>query len=64
MINSHNYTVKQLKDLGDLYELALEENNNDIKHEINQNISELRLITKQNEIKCFLSMRRLSRYIY
>ncbi len=55
LINSHNYTVKQLKDLGDLYELALEENNNDIKNEINQNISELRLITKKNEIKCFLS---------
>ncbi len=39
----------------DLYELALEENNNDIKKEINQNIIELSLVSKKNEIKCFLS---------
>ena len=39
----------------DLYELALEENNNDIKKEINQNIIELSLESKKNEIKCFLS---------
>ena len=55
LINSYNYTVNQLKDMKDLYELALEENNNDIKKEINQNIIELSLVSKKNEIKCFLS---------
>ena len=55
LINSYNYTVNQLKDLKDLYELALEENNVDIKKEINQNIFELSLVSKKNEIKCFLS---------
>ena len=55
LINSHNYSVNQLNDLNELYELALEENNNDIQNEVNQNILDLRLLTKKNEIKCFLS---------
>ena len=38
-----------------MYELALEENNIDVQKEINQNISDLRTLVKQNEIKCFLS---------
>ena len=55
LINSHNYSEKHIKDLNDLYELALEENNTDIQNEIIQNISDLRKLTKENEIKCFLS---------
>ena len=55
LINSFNYSVNHLKDLNDLYELALEENNSDIQNEVNQNILDLRLLTKKNEIKCFLS---------
>ena len=31
LVGSHNQLGKQLKDLDDLYELALEENNNDIQ---------------------------------
>ncbi len=55
LINSYNNSVNQLKDLNDLYELALEENNIDIQNEVNQNILNLRLLSKKNEIKCFLS---------
>ena len=55
LINSYNYSVNQIKDLNDLYELALEENNTDIQNEINKSISDLRTLTKRNEIKCFLS---------
>ncbi len=55
LINSYNYSIKQLKDLNDLYELAVEEDNIDIQNEIKQNILELRLLAKKNEIKCFLS---------
>ena len=55
LINSHNQTNQQLKDLDDLYELALEEKNIDIQKEISQNIKELRSLSKKNEIKCFLS---------
>ena len=55
LINSYNHSENQIKDLNDLYELALEENNIDIQNEVNQNISDLRKLAKQNEIKCFLS---------
>ena len=55
LIDSYNQSNNQLKDLDDLYELALEENNIDIQNEVSQSISNLRLLTKKNEIKCFLS---------
>ena len=55
LIDSYNRSNNQLKDLDDLYELALEENNIDIQNEVSQSISNLRLLTKKNEIKCFLS---------
>ena len=55
MINSYNQSKNQLKDLNDLYDLALEENNTDIQNEISKNILELRSLAKKNEIKCFLS---------
>ena len=55
LLNSHDSSNKQLKDLDDLYHLALDEKNIDIQKEVNQNIKELRLLVKKNEIKCFLS---------
>ena len=55
LINSYNHSNNQLQDLNDLYELALEENNKDIQSEVFQNISDLRLLAKKNEIRCFLS---------
>ncbi len=55
LINSYNDSNKQLQDLNDLNELALQENNTDIQNEVSQNISKLRLLVKKNEIKCFLS---------
>ena len=55
LLNSHDSSNKQLKDLDDLYHLALDEKNIDIQKEVNQNIKELRLFVKKNEIKCFLS---------
>ena len=55
LINSYNDTIKKLKDLDDLNELAFEENNQIVYKEILQNIKDLRKIVKKNEIKCFLS---------
>ena len=55
LINSYNDTIKKLKDLDDLNELASEENNQIVYKEILQNIKDLRKIAKKNEIKCFLS---------
>ena len=55
LINSHNNSVAKLNDLNDLNELALDENNQAIQKEILENIKELRVSVKKNEIKCFLS---------
>ncbi len=55
MINSFDKSTTQLKDLNDLYILADQENNVSVKNEIFENIKELRVKVKKNEIKCFLS---------
>ena len=55
LINSFETSIKKLKDLDDLSELALEENNETIQNEILYNIKELRKDVKKNEVKCFLS---------
>jgi len=55
LINSFETSIKKLKDLDDLSELALEENNEIIQNEILDNIKELRKDVKKNEVKCFLS---------
>tara|TARA_B100001250_G_scaffold191094_1_gene164222 strand:+ start:145 stop:1062 length:918 start_codon:yes stop_codon:yes gene_type:complete len=55
LINSYNNSIQKLKDLNDLIELALEENNQVVKKEILQNIKDLRILVKKNETKCFLS---------
>jgi peptide chain release factor 2 len=55
LINSHDDSIENLRDLNDLSELALEENNQVVQKEILQNIKDLRVLVKKNEIKCFLS---------
>ena len=55
LINSHNDSIKKLKDLDDLSELAIDEDNQTVQKEIIQNIKDLRVLVKKNEIKCFLS---------
>jgi len=55
LINSYNFSVKELKELGELHQLALEENNNLIINETIKNLLNLKLKTKKNETKCFLS---------
>ena len=47
LINSYTQSKNQLKDLNDLYELALEENNTDIQNEISNNILKLRSLAKK-----------------
>tara|TARA_E500000178_G_scaffold327216_1_gene356116 strand:+ start:196 stop:1068 length:873 start_codon:yes stop_codon:yes gene_type:complete len=44
-----------LKDLDDLKELAIEENNLSVQKEIFNNIVDLRNLARKNEIRCFLS---------
>ena len=55
LINSFEDSKKKLVDLNDLYELALEENNQNIQNEVLENVIDLRSLVKKNEIKCFLS---------
>tara|TARA_A100000164_G_C21916913_1_gene778682 strand:+ start:84 stop:1064 length:981 start_codon:yes stop_codon:yes gene_type:complete len=55
LINSYKDSTNQLKDLNDLYTLATDENNINVKNETVDSIKELRVKVKKNEIKCFLS---------
>ena len=55
LINSYNYSIKSLKDLEEINDLALEENNETVISEIISNIKKLKDLSKKNEIKCFLS---------
>jgi len=55
LVNSYNSSIEKLKDLNDLSELALEENNLIVQKEVLQNIKDLKISVKKNEIKCFLS---------
>jgi len=64
LINSYNYSVKQCEEIYDLYNLALEENNTSLINESLKNLEELRLKTKKNETKCFLSNESDSLHCY
>ena len=55
LIHSYDYSVKSLIELHDLNELALEEKNQSIIHEVLENIKNLKKLSKKNETKCFLS---------
>ena len=55
LTNSYKNSVDQIKDLDDLYSLATDENNLNVKKEIIESINELRSKVKRNEIRCFLS---------
>tara|TARA_B100000902_G_scaffold398293_1_gene464558 strand:+ start:2387 stop:3364 length:978 start_codon:yes stop_codon:yes gene_type:complete len=53
--NSYTFSINKLKDLEDLNQLAIEENNKSIQNEILQETLSLKKLVKRNEIKCFLS---------
>jgi peptide chain release factor 2 len=55
LVKSYKNSVQEIKDLSDLYDLAIEENNKVMISETVQNVINLKLRTKKNEIKCFLS---------
>ena len=55
LINSYDKSTKDLINLHELNELALEEKNQSIINEILENIKDLKKETKKNETKCFLS---------
>ncbi len=55
LLNSYTHSIERLNDLDDLNQLASDEKNDSIKKEILQDIKELKVLVKKNEIKCFLS---------
>ena len=55
LINAHDDSVRSLRDLGELNELALEEKNQIIINEVLVSIKNLKNLAKKNETKCFLS---------
>ena len=55
MINSYENSIKECRELSELFELASEEKNKIVLNETLKNIDKLKLKTKRNEIKCFLS---------
>ncbi len=55
LINSYNYSIKKCNEIDELFNLAVEENNEAVIKDSLKSIEELRFITKKNEIKCFLS---------
>ena len=55
LITSFEDSNNKLNDFNDLFELSVEENNQNLKDEIYQNLKDLRILVKKNEIKCFLS---------
>ena len=55
LIHSYQDSTNQLKDLDDLYSLATDENNLNVKKEIMESTKDLKSKVKKNEIKCFLS---------
>ena len=55
LINSYEVSIDKLSDLNDIYQLAIDEDNMSIKNEIFENIKDLSIKVKKNEIKCFLS---------
>ena len=55
LVNSYEKSVVKLKDLNDLYQLAVEESNLSFQNDVFENIKNLKSLVKKNEIKCFLS---------
>jgi len=55
LINSYKDSIRSLNDLNELNEIALIENNEIIIKEVFESIKSLKILTKKNETKCFLS---------
>ncbi len=54
LTNSLNNNTEKLKDLNDLNQLALEEENLQVQKEVLENLKNLRSEVKKNEIKFFI----------
>ncbi len=55
LVKVYKISLKEIKDLKDIYDLAIEEKNKKVANETLQSAIDLRNKVKKNEIKCFLS---------
>ena len=55
LINSYSSSIEKCKEIEELYNLAIEENNTNVINDCLTSIKELKNIVKKNETKCFLS---------
>ena len=55
LLTSYEKVFSELKDSNELYELASDENNQEIFKDLSLSLKDLKEFVKQNEIKCFLS---------
>jgi len=55
LVSSYEKSIRNLNDLDELNDLALDEKNIGVQNELLQNIKDLRDLVKKNEVKCFLS---------
>ena len=59
LISSHSSSVKELKELNDLYELAVDENNQSIINETLKNIENLKLKQKKTRPSAFFQKKAI-----
>ena len=55
LINSYDYSIEQCKEISELFDLAVEENNTTVINDSLKSIEDLKVKAKKNETKCFLS---------
>jgi len=55
LINSYDNSVISIIDLHELNELAIEEKNQPVMHEVLESLKDLKKLAKKNETRCFLS---------
>ena len=55
LVFSYETSIRSLKDLNELNNLAIEEKNTGVQNELLKNIKDLKDLAKKNEVKCFLS---------
>ena len=55
---SYKFSSQEIENLKDLYNLALEEKNEDIINDCNSKLDQLLVSIKKNEINCFIRRKR------
>ena len=55
MLSNYESALQKSNDIYELYKLAYDENNNTLMSELKNNLDDIEKLTKNNQIKCFLS---------